>query len=234
VNGLLSVVPLLEKALFVLYVLNLVVEVKTLPIVIVLGAGVLISVQVVRDSIRHGQIVVDSDWVAIVGVESAQHILVLLQKHIIARIILALFNLKVHTVLIILLVVAIFVAILLHGGVQVSLQSHSVNELFGKDLRLCFAQFSSSVLSNFLERWPVVFLHQLLRSQIQLFFVISKYAHRRWPNRALIKVLCVVSPSKLFVVRVVILLIFVLIVVILGKEFLVLGELKWAFALRSE
>jgi len=61
VNGLLSVVPLLEKALFVLYVLNLVVEVKTLPIVIVLGAGVLISVQVVRDSIRHGQIVVDSD-----------------------------------------------------------------------------------------------------------------------------------------------------------------------------
>ena len=60
-NGLLSVVPLLEKALFVLYVLNLVVEVKTLPIVIVLGAGVLISVQVVRDSIRHGQIVVDSD-----------------------------------------------------------------------------------------------------------------------------------------------------------------------------
>jgi hypothetical protein len=61
VNGLLSVVPLLEKALFVLYVLNLVVEVKTLPIVIVLGAGVLISVQVVRDSIRHGQIVVGSD-----------------------------------------------------------------------------------------------------------------------------------------------------------------------------
>jgi hypothetical protein len=61
VNRLLSVVPLLEKALFVLYVLNLVVEVKTLPIVIVLGAGVLISVQVVRDSIRHGQIVVDSD-----------------------------------------------------------------------------------------------------------------------------------------------------------------------------
>ena len=60
-NRLLSVVPLLEKALFVLYVLNLVVEVKTLPIVIVLGAGVLISVQVVRDSIRHGQIVVDSD-----------------------------------------------------------------------------------------------------------------------------------------------------------------------------
>lgn len=60
-NGLLSVVPLLEKALFVLYVLNLVVEVKTLPIVIVLGAGVLISVQVVRDSIRHGQIVVGSD-----------------------------------------------------------------------------------------------------------------------------------------------------------------------------
>ena len=60
-NRLLSVVPLLEKALFVLYVLNLVVEVKTLPIVIVLGAGVLISVQVVRDSIRHGQIVVGSD-----------------------------------------------------------------------------------------------------------------------------------------------------------------------------
>ena len=60
-NGLLSVVPLLEKTLFVLYVLNLVVKVKTLPIVIVLGAGVLISVQVVRDSIRHGQIVVGSD-----------------------------------------------------------------------------------------------------------------------------------------------------------------------------
>jgi len=61
VNGLLSVVPLLKKALFVLYVLNLVVEIKTLSIVIVLGAGVLISVQVVCDSIRHGQIVVGSD-----------------------------------------------------------------------------------------------------------------------------------------------------------------------------
>lgn len=233
VDRILSVVPVLEELLLTFYLVDLILNIEVVHVVIELHVDVSTVLFVILNSLLNRITLVLASFVSIGSVKPAEHRLIILEELWFAIVVEALISLELDVILFVFLIVAILVAILGEGRIWVPRQSQTHSEFLGEDLGLSFPQLPRCVVSQVLHLVEIVLSDDVLRLQVQLLLVFSKNAARSGSICSLSAILVIVTIDHAIVVGVLPLVRLVL-VVVLGKELLVLGKLKRVIASCAE